>query len=104
MAVEESRVVDVVLSAGEMSLHHEFIVHGSNPNCGSDKRIGFVVRYTTPAARSRGFPVARARGIADCPHLTFVERPSEREPRDAFTAYLGVCDAMERERRAGRHH
>jgi non-haem Fe2+, alpha-ketoglutarate-dependent halogenase len=103
-AVEESQARDVVLSAGEMSLHHELIVHGSNPNHGSDKRIGFVVRYTTPATRSRGFPVIRARGTADCPHLTFAGRPSKREPRDAFAAYLRFCDAMERKRQASRHH
>jgi phytanoyl-CoA dioxygenase PhyH len=102
--VEEGQAIDVVLSAGQMSLHHELIVHGSNPNFGGDKRIGFVVRYTTPATRNRGFPVIRARGTADCPHLTFAGRPSEQEPHDVFAAYLRFCDAMEREREAGRHH
>jgi len=103
VAIDETQALDVVLRAGEMSLHHDLIVHGSRPNCGDDKRIGFVVRYTTPAARTRS-PVIRARGRADCPHLAFAERPNEREPRDALPAYLRFRDAMERERerRAGR--
>jgi non-heme Fe2+,alpha-ketoglutarate-dependent halogenase len=104
VTVEEGQVINVVLNAGEMSLHHDLIVHGSNPNCGGDKRIGFVVRYTTPATRNRGFPVIRARGTADCPHLTFAGRPNEGEPRGVFAAYLRFCDAMEHERQAGRHH
>ena len=76
-AVDEEQALDIVLRAGEMSLHHDRIVHGSRPNCGDDKRIGFVVRYTTPAAGDRGFPVVRARGAARCSHLVFAERPRE---------------------------
>jgi hypothetical protein len=43
--VDPGRVVDVCLRPGEMSFHHERLVHGSEPNRGSDKRIGFAVRY-----------------------------------------------------------
>lgn len=86
--VDEAKAVDVVLRAGEMSLHHNRIIHGSRANCGDDKRIGFIVRYTTPAARSRGIPMTRARGTANCPHLTLVERPPERAPDEALAAYL----------------
>jgi non-haem Fe2+, alpha-ketoglutarate-dependent halogenase len=94
----------VVLRAGEMSLHHDRIVHGSRPNCGDDKRIGFVARYTTPAARSCGFPVVRARGAANCSHLALAERPRDSEPSEALAAYLRFRADMEREheRRAGR--
>ena len=41
-------VVDVCLQPGEMSLHHERIVHGSEPNRSDDKRIGFAIRYVAP--------------------------------------------------------
>lgn len=43
--VDPTEVTDVVLRAGEMSLHHNDLLHGSRPN-GSDRpRLGFVVRF-----------------------------------------------------------
>jgi chlorinating enzyme len=46
--VDESRAIDVRLRAGEMSLHHVDLVHGSEPNRSDGPRIGFAIRYTTP--------------------------------------------------------
>ena len=46
--VDEQDAVDVVLRAGEMSLHHVNIIHGSNPNPSDGSRIGFAPRFTTP--------------------------------------------------------
>ncbi len=46
--VDEAEAVDVVLQAGEMSLHHCDIVHGSKGNPTSTWRIGFIVRFVTP--------------------------------------------------------
>jgi hypothetical protein len=43
--VEESQAVDIVLSPGDMSLHHVMLVHGSEPNAGTERRIGFAIRY-----------------------------------------------------------
>ena len=43
--VDDSRGVDIVLRAGEMSLHHVRMVHGSPANRSSDRRIGFAIRY-----------------------------------------------------------
>ncbi len=37
--------VDVPLKAGEMSLHHVLLVHGSKANTTGDRRIGFALRY-----------------------------------------------------------
>ncbi len=45
VAVDEAEAADIVLAAGEMSLHHVLIVHGSGPNRGGDWRIGLTVRY-----------------------------------------------------------
>lgn len=45
VAVDEARGVDVLLRAGEMSLHHVLMVHGSPPNRSADRRIGFAIRY-----------------------------------------------------------
>ena len=50
-AVDEADAVDVVLRAGEMSLHHVNIIHGSNPNPSDRSRIGFAPRFTTPETR-----------------------------------------------------
>ncbi len=35
----------IPLEAGEMSLHHVRLVHGSPPNPSGDRRIGFAIRY-----------------------------------------------------------
>ena len=40
--------VDVPLRAGEMSLHHVLLVHGSGPNTTADRRIGYAIRYIPP--------------------------------------------------------
>ncbi len=45
MAVDEAEAVDVPLRAGEFSLHHIRLVHGSKPNATPDRRIGLAVRY-----------------------------------------------------------
>lgn len=74
--VDESRAVDVELRAGQMSIHHIDIVHGSNANRSSGWRSGFIIRYTTPQIAECSIPltVARGRGAA---HLnTLHERPA----------------------------
>ena len=43
--VDDARGVDIVLRAGEMSLHHVRMVHGSPANRLDDRRIGFAIRY-----------------------------------------------------------
>jgi non-heme Fe2+,alpha-ketoglutarate-dependent halogenase len=50
--IDESKAVDLILRPGQMSLHHAEIVHGSQPNCGSNRRIGFAMQaYMPPLAR-----------------------------------------------------
>lgn len=39
--IDQSQAVDMVLAPGQMSLHHTHVMHGSNPNAGSDRRLGF---------------------------------------------------------------
>jgi ectoine hydroxylase-related dioxygenase (phytanoyl-CoA dioxygenase family) len=43
--VDERQAIDVTLRAGEMSLHHIRLVHGSKPNTTGDRRIGLAIRY-----------------------------------------------------------
>lgn len=73
--VDEADAVDVVLRAGEMSLHHVDIVHGSNPNRASWWRTGFIVRYSTPQMLRAASPVVVARGRRAAHLDTFEGRP-----------------------------
>ncbi|HIG66072.1 MAG TPA: phytanoyl-CoA dioxygenase [Methyloprofundus sp.] len=41
----EAPAVDIILNAGEMSLHHQRLIHGSEPNTGTQRRAGFAIRY-----------------------------------------------------------
>ncbi len=63
--VDESRTADVVLRAGQFSLHHVNIVHGSEPNRSSGPRVGYAVRYASPAVRQTlpHVAVLLARGV-----------------------------------------
>jgi len=49
--VPDGAGVDVALRAGEMSLHHVLLAHGSGPNTTDDRRIGFAIRYIPPHVR-----------------------------------------------------
>ena len=43
--VDERQAVMLELAAGEMSLHHVRLIHGSDPNPSDQRRIGFAIRY-----------------------------------------------------------
>jgi non-heme Fe2+,alpha-ketoglutarate-dependent halogenase len=40
--------IEMPLKAGEISLHHVGIVHGSEPNRSDGRRVGFAIRYMAP--------------------------------------------------------
>ena len=42
--VPQKETVPLILSAGQMSLHHPTVVHGSDLNKSNDRRIGFVIQ------------------------------------------------------------
>jgi non-haem Fe2+, alpha-ketoglutarate-dependent halogenase len=48
---EEARAVDLCLRAGEISLHHGMLIHGSNPNRSARRRCGLTIRYMPPNVR-----------------------------------------------------
>ncbi len=58
--VDEREAVDVELRAGEISIHHESVVHGSNPNTSDDARIGMSIHYIAPHVRQTSYPGATA--------------------------------------------
>ncbi len=49
--VDESKAAMLQLAAGEMSLHHVRLIHGSDPNPSDDRRIGFAIRYVPTYVR-----------------------------------------------------
>lgn len=49
--VDPARAVDMVLDAGEISLHHVMLAHASEPNRSNDRRIGLAIRYIAPHVR-----------------------------------------------------
>jgi non-haem Fe2+, alpha-ketoglutarate-dependent halogenase len=58
--VDENAAVDIRLNPGEMSLHHIWIVHGSNANTSQTPRIGIAIRYLSTRVKqdSPGKPIA----------------------------------------------
>ena len=75
--VREEEALDVVLRAGQMSLHHVQIVHGSNPNRSDGKRIGFAIRYVAPEVKQGldHHQVLLARGSDAHGHYALLEEP-----------------------------
>ncbi|ANK81962.1 MAG: hypothetical protein TEF_15030 [Rhizobiales bacterium NRL2] len=96
MAIEEERAVDAPLKAGEFSLHHIRLVHGSRPNRTDDRRIGLAIRYIPPHVR----PVKAAnsamlvRGVDACGHFEMEPDPASDLDPAALAAHE---DAMKRQ-------
>ena len=75
--VDETLAVDVCLKPGDMSLHHVDLIHGSNANRSDVPRVGFAVRYASPAVHQERahHQVVLARGRDDFGHFQRTEAP-----------------------------
>jgi hypothetical protein len=51
--IDEARAVNVILNAGEVSLHHVRIAHASAANRSTDRRIGISIRYMPTHTRQQ---------------------------------------------------
>ena len=49
-----------MLRPGEISIHHETVVHGSNPNNTDRARIGLSIHYIGPRVRQTAYEGAKA--------------------------------------------
>ncbi|MFT5258971.1 MAG: non-heme Fe2+,alpha-ketoglutarate-dependent halogenase [Saprospiraceae bacterium] len=47
--VNGDSAIDLILAPGQMSLHHATIIHGSQPNLSTHRRIGFALQAFMPA-------------------------------------------------------
>jgi ectoine hydroxylase-related dioxygenase (phytanoyl-CoA dioxygenase family) len=84
--VDEKKAVDLALKPGEMSLHHIWIVHGSNANRSPDTpRIGIAIRYTRPEVKqhSPSKPIGLlVRGEDHYGNFELVSGPTKQLPPD----------------------
>jgi non-heme Fe2+,alpha-ketoglutarate-dependent halogenase len=103
-AVDEARAVDVVLAAGEMSLHHLNLIHSSNPNRSPEERIGFAIRYTVPGVR-QALPhhaVVLARGRDESGGFELLARPPSDDLEEGLAAQQEFLTWQRRVRLPGR--
>ena len=80
LAVDESKTVHMELAAGEMSLHHGLIWHGSVENQSDARRVGYAIRYLPPSVKPlAGLPrdqVTLVRGEDRYGHFDLLPRPA----------------------------
>ena len=67
--LDESQAVDLILKAGQISIHHGHLIHGSNPNRSTRRRCGLTLRYCPPHVKpvqqnslGKPWPAVLARG------------------------------------------
>jgi non-haem Fe2+, alpha-ketoglutarate-dependent halogenase len=85
--VDESKAVYMALDAGQMSIHHGLMFHGSAENHADERRIGFAIRYIPTRVKPvDGLPkdsVQLARGVDRYGHFNLEPRPvRELDPVD----------------------
>jgi non-haem Fe2+, alpha-ketoglutarate-dependent halogenase len=93
--VPEDQVVNVELKAGEMSLHHLDIVHGSGANTSDHDRTGFIIRFTTPEILP-STRVVNAAGSSTRSHLDIISRPVDTASPEVWRAYRELLRSQER--------
>lgn len=100
--VNEEEAVDVPLRAGQMSLHHVLLAHGSHPNTTNDRRIGLAIRYIPTHVRQlkTNDSATLVRGVDEYNH--FDHEPAPRADLDE-AAIAAHADAMDRQVKALYH-
>ena len=75
--VDRNKAVGITLQAGEMSLHHIKLVHGSDANRSNDRRIGLAIRYIPTYVRQTKVrdSAMLVRGTDKFHHFDYEARP-----------------------------
>jgi phytanoyl-CoA dioxygenase PhyH len=97
--VDERDAVDIVLAAGEMSLHHVLLVHGSRPNASGDRRIGFAIRYVPTRVRQLSDvrdSATLVRGRDSFGHFDLEPRPEADLSPDMLALHAEISDRQAR--------
>jgi len=87
--VDEARADTLTLKAGEMSLHHVRLIHGSEPNPSDLRRIGFAIRYLPTYVRQVAGPhdwATLVRGVDRYGNFEPEQRP-DADMSEAAQAY-----------------
>lgn len=85
--VDEANAVDVVLRAGQASLHHGHLFHASGPNPTPARRIGAAIRYVAPSMKQVSgdkLLVSLVSGKDDYGHFNVVPPPAGRLLEEDF--------------------
>jgi ectoine hydroxylase-related dioxygenase (phytanoyl-CoA dioxygenase family) len=82
MEINYAQVVDVPLRAGEMSIHHVRLVHGSTANTSDERRVGFAIRYIPTNVRQLVGRSSATLVRGDDFYMHFIEEPVPRENMD----------------------
>jgi non-haem Fe2+, alpha-ketoglutarate-dependent halogenase len=93
--VDEATAVSVPLQPGQISLHHIKLVHGSEPNRSSDRRIGLAIRYIPTHVRQTKHrdSAMLVRGEDRFGHFDLEPRPRRDLDEAAMAAH---ADAVQR--------
>ncbi|MEM0991162.1 MAG: phytanoyl-CoA dioxygenase family protein [Pseudomonadota bacterium] len=96
--VDEADATDVPLKAGEFSLHHVLLAHGSHPNTTDDRRIGLAIRYIPTSARQTKLRDAAVlvRGVDEYGHFDLLDGPKADLDDAAMAAHADSSDRLRR--------
>lgn len=78
---------EILLSPGEMSLHHGATLHRSFPNQSAETRVGFILRITTPTLQKAARPLLRILGTRNPNQLPMFEEPKTWDPESEMKAF-----------------
>lgn len=85
---DESKADDIVLKAGQISLHDVYLLHGSEPNTSPKPRRGITMRFMpTSSVFDRELAHQKAQVISSVDHATrqiFLMRGADRSGRNTF--------------------
>ncbi|MBV9248630.1 MAG: phytanoyl-CoA dioxygenase family protein [Acetobacteraceae bacterium] len=93
--VDERQAVMLELAAGEVSLHHVRLIHGSDPNPSDQRRIGFAIRYIPTYVRQVAGTHDSAtlvRGVDRFGHFEQEQRPDADMSESAVAFHAAVTD------------
>jgi hypothetical protein len=91
--VNERDAVCVALQAGQASLHHVMLVHGSAPNRSNDRRIGYAIRYVPTHVRQivgERDSATLVRGVDEYRNFDPEPRPAADCSPDALAAHAAI--------------
>jgi len=94
--VDDRQAQMLELKAGEMSLHHVRLIHGSDPNPSGKRRIGFAIRYIPTYVRQAvgtHDSATLVRGVNTYHHFADEQRPDADMSEAAQAYHASVTEA-----------